>query len=68
VRSEWVRADRRFTLAVTIPPNTTAEVRVPVQAGQRVIAPGRARFDRVDAGYAVYRVPPGTYTFATVAR
>jgi alpha-L-rhamnosidase len=67
-RSEWTRTDRRFTLIVTIPPNTTAEIRVPVRDGHVVTAPHRARLDRVDAGYAVYRVASGTYTFTTVAR
>jgi len=67
-RSVWTRSDRRFTLTVTIPPNTTAEIRVPVQQGHAVTAPHRARFDRTDGGYAVYRVASGTYTFTTVAR
>jgi alpha-L-rhamnosidase len=67
-RSEWTRTDRRFTLTVTIPPNTTAEIRVPVRDGHVVTAPHRARFDRTDAGYAVYRVASGTYTFTTVSR
>ncbi|MEU0884662.1 alpha-L-rhamnosidase C-terminal domain-containing protein [Lentzea sp. NPDC005914] len=37
-RSEWHRRDGRFTLAVTVPPNTTAEIRVPLLGG-RVVLP-----------------------------
>jgi alpha-L-rhamnosidase len=67
-RSEWTRTDRRFTLAVTVPPNTDAEVWVPVQNGHHVQAPRRAQFIRVDGTYAIYRVNSGTYTFTTVPR
>jgi alpha-L-rhamnosidase len=67
-RSEWTRTDQRFTLTVTVPPNTDAEVWVPVQDGHRVQAPRRAQFIRVDGTYAVYRVASGTYTLTTVAR
>jgi hypothetical protein len=53
---------------VTVPPNTDAEVWVPVQNGHVVQAPRRAQFIRVDGAYAVYRVASGTYGFITTAR
>ena len=66
VRSEWTRTDRRFTLTVTVPPNTDAEIWVPVADGHRVQAPRRAQFLRTDGAYAVYRAGSGTYAFTTV--
>lgn len=68
VRSAWTRTGQRFTLTVTIPPNTTAEIHVPVDGARVVAVPPRARHDRDDAGHAVYQVPTGTYTFSTVPR
>jgi alpha-L-rhamnosidase len=65
VRSEWRRAEGRFTLAVSVPSNTTAEIWVPLLGGRVVLAPHRAGFVRTAGDYAVYRVPSGTYTFAT---
>lgn len=59
-RSSWTRTDDRFTLTVTVPANTTAEVWLP--SGE-VEAPPRATFDRVDGTYSVYTVPSGTFTF-----
>jgi alpha-L-rhamnosidase len=67
VRSEWTRNKGRFTLKVEIPANTTAEVRVPTGNGRAQADQARARFLRVDGGYAVYSVPSGTYTFTSVA-
>jgi alpha-L-rhamnosidase len=64
-RSEWTRSDARFRLSVTVPANTAAEVWVPLQGGQVVAAPDRAEFQRVDGGYAVYRVGSGSFTFVT---
>jgi alpha-L-rhamnosidase len=61
-RSSWTRTDHRFTLKVTIPANTTAQVLVPTDGG-RVTAPPRATFQRVDGRYAVYTVPSGEFTF-----
>jgi alpha-L-rhamnosidase len=68
VRSEWTRGDGRFRLTVTVPTNTTAEIRVPLLGGGPGHTPHRADFVGVDGGYAVYRVPPGTYTFTTSTR
>jgi alpha-L-rhamnosidase len=67
-RSEWTRTDGRFRLTVTVPTNTTAEILVPTLGGRPGATPDRAHFVRVDGGYAVYRVPSGTYTFTTTTR
>ena len=63
VRSEWTRSAGRFTLTVTIPANTSAEVRVPRLGGRVVTESHRARLLRVDGDYAVYRVASGSHTF-----
>jgi alpha-L-rhamnosidase len=62
-RSGWTRQDGRFRLTVTVPPNTAADVWVPTQGGSVTHASPRARFLRVDGGYAVYHVPSGTFGF-----
>jgi alpha-L-rhamnosidase len=64
-RSEWTRTGGRFRLTVTVPPNTTADVMVPTADGPVTGTPRRASFLRHDGGYAVYRVPSGSYTFTT---
>ena len=66
-RSSWTRTDHRFTLKVTIPANTTAEVRLPTGGGH-VTAPPRATFQRVDGQYTVYTVPAGQFTFTADQR
>jgi alpha-L-rhamnosidase len=68
VRSAWTRASDRFTLTVSVPANTTAEVWVPLQGGRVVLAPDRAVFQRVDGDYAVYRVGSGSFRFASAKR
>nr|BFE73675.1 hypothetical protein GCM10020092_069760 [Actinoplanes digitatis] len=50
---------------MTVPPNTTAEVRVPTVDGPVTRTPHRARFLRTDGDHAVYHVPSGSYTFTT---
>ncbi|GIJ59185.1 alpha-L-rhamnosidase [Virgisporangium aurantiacum] len=67
-RSEWTRSSTGFRLTVTVPTNTTAEVRVPTLGGRPGPTPTRADFVHVDGGHAVYRVPSGTYTFTTSTR
>ncbi|MEU8380467.1 family 78 glycoside hydrolase catalytic domain [Streptosporangium sp. NPDC048865] len=58
-KSSWTRSDGRFKLKITVPPNTTAEVRVPATGQQTVIAPHRATFERAEGGHSVYSVPSG---------
>ena len=62
-RSEWTKATSRFELKITVPTNTTAEVWVPTGNGQSVRTPARAEFERVEAGYTVFTVPAGRFTF-----
>ncbi|BBH70182.1 hypothetical protein ACTI_68670 [Actinoplanes sp. OR16] len=64
-RSEWRRDGNRLRLTVTVPPNTTATVHVPTLGGRVASPPRRARFLRVEGGYAVFEVPSGTYAFST---
>ncbi|WP_234439975.1 alpha-L-rhamnosidase [Streptomyces bicolor] len=61
--TEWTLNKGTFRLTVEIPPNTTAEVRVPT--GDRTVhaTPEGAQFQGTDGDRAVYRVPSGTYVF-----
>ena len=70
IHSSWRKHDREFTLAVTVPPNTTATVFVPAADGSVVteggLPAGKAegvKFLRKDPGTAVYTVASGTYEF-----
>ncbi|WP_405741978.1 glycoside hydrolase family 78 protein [Streptomyces sp. NBC_00028] len=63
VSSEWTRTDGVFRLRVEVPPNTTAEIRVPTGGGKPGQAPDGARFERVDGDRAVYRAGSGSYLF-----
>lgn len=62
-RSLWTRTDHRFTLDVTIPANTTAEIWLPA-GSDRINAPRRATFLRTDGGHAVHSAPSGLHTFS----
>jgi alpha-L-rhamnosidase len=68
VRSEWTKEDGRFTLTVAVPPNSTAEVWVPLLGGRIAHQPHRAEFVRMDGDYALYRVGSGSFTFTTIPR
>jgi len=61
--SDWKRADGKFTLHVTIPPNTTANIYLPANSVSDVTPTRGAEFLRVDNGRAVYGVGSGDYTF-----
>ena len=70
VRTEWRKADRALTLRITLPPNTSAEVFVPVRRQEDVQESGMpaagakgVRFLRMDGGAAVYLVGSGEYRF-----
>jgi len=79
IRSAWWRADGRVHLAVTVPPNTHALVRVPtlgntrptitvdgtavMHAGEPVEAHEHVRFAERDAKGAWFTVGSGTYRF-----
>ncbi|WP_049575831.1 alpha-L-rhamnosidase [Streptomyces sp. SBT349] len=63
VTSEWTRRRGTFRLEVRVPPNSTAEVRVPAHGGRpRTSSPGAA-FQRVEGDRAIYRVTSGTHVF-----
>ncbi len=70
IRSEWARKGQRFELTVTVPPNVTATVKVPVQAGQTVTVDGKSAtsLSEVEAagitkGRENFRIGAGTYRF-----
>ncbi|SEG85572.1 alpha-L-rhamnosidase [Thermomonospora echinospora] len=67
-RSSWTKTDRSFELKITVPANTTAEVRVPTDGGKTVLKPARATFLRNEAGYSVYSVPSGEFTFTATKK
>ena len=73
VASEWKREGDRFSLNVTIPPNTTATIWIPArdaesvtESGQPVAADSGIRFLRLADHTAVYAVGSGTYAFGSV--
>jgi alpha-L-rhamnosidase len=66
-RSSWTRSEHRFTLSVTVPANTTAEVWVPTGGGQATLKPDRATFQRGEGAYAVYSVPAGEFAFRSIS-
>ncbi|PSK34964.1 hypothetical protein B9Z65_1547 [Elsinoe australis] len=66
-RSEWNRTSNgTFSLKVTVPANTQAEVRVPAVAAAN--ASGRASYVGRQDGYEVYTVPSGVQTFGSVVQ
>lgn len=66
ISSSWVRTDGQVRLTATIPPNTTATVRVPAARGVRVTTPaGARRVTSTVPGFAEFEVGTGTYTFIT---
>ena len=71
VRSAWSTADGGMTLDVSVPANTTAEVRVPArnqwavtEGGTPVVDSDDVRFVKVDDGDVVLEVGSGDYAFA----
>lgn len=66
VTSSWTREDGRFQLDVTIPPNTTAEIRVPTSGGHAVATPAGATFAGIEGDRAVFTVGSGSYRFVAL--
>ncbi|HEX2851722.1 MAG TPA: alpha-L-rhamnosidase C-terminal domain-containing protein [Opitutaceae bacterium] len=72
IKVRWERKGKNFVLKVTVPPNSTATVWLPVHDVNGVVesrkpaerAPG-VRFVRRGDGEAVYAVEPGSYVFGT---
>ncbi len=63
VSAQWTRRDGRFRLDVELPPNTTAEVRVPTGSGTAHAAGDGAVFRGLQGDRAVYLVASGRHTF-----
>jgi alpha-L-rhamnosidase len=63
VESEWRRNYGTFRLDVVVPPNTTAEVRLPTGGRKAQHAPKGAKFLGIEGDRAVYSVPSGSYQF-----
>ncbi len=68
--SNWKREDRKLTVEVTIPANTTATVYVPAKDAGSVSESGKpaakaagVKFLRMENAAAVYAVGSGTYRF-----
>jgi alpha-L-rhamnosidase len=59
----WSRIDGTVRLAVRVPVGSTAEVHVPSGSPADVRAPEGAEFVRAEPGFAVHRVPHGSWTF-----
>jgi alpha-L-rhamnosidase len=64
-RSAWTRSGSALTLAVVVPPNTTATVRVPAASAAAVTAPAEAVSLGFANGTASYALASGSYTFRT---
>jgi alpha-L-rhamnosidase len=72
VRSEWRIEKGRFTLDVSIPPNTTAAVHIPGTDPAAVLEGGRpateaenVTFLRSECGAVVFEIGSGRYSFAS---
>ena len=69
--SAWSTGGNQFNLGVTIPPNTTATVHVPVEGGVGISESGKpvwqaqgVKFLSMDQGEAIFAVGSGNYEFA----
>ena len=70
--SNWEIRDGRFTLDVTVPPNTTADVFIPTQHPENVLVSGRkaenapgVTFLKQQDKFIVYEVKSGHYQFVS---
>jgi alpha-L-rhamnosidase len=63
VASQWTLKEGTFRLKVQVPPNTSAEVRVPIGGQASHDTPKGATFRGIEGDRAVYTVPAGTYDF-----
>ena len=68
--SDWKMENGRFAYHVEVPANTTATVWVPTAEETQVMEGGKpadkaegVKFLRMEAGYAVYEIGSGAYTF-----
>jgi alpha-L-rhamnosidase len=61
--SDWKRDGGKFTLNVTIPPNTTATVFVPAKSPEALTKTEGAKILRTENGRAIFEVGSGDYKF-----
>jgi len=71
INSSWKVDDGVVTYEVTIPPNSTATLLLPVPSGKKVRENGKpvkkargVKFVRYENGKAVYELKPGSYIFS----
>jgi alpha-L-rhamnosidase len=66
IACHWTIEDGRFRLQATVPPNTTATIRVPTSDASRITESGQsAQPSRVDENAALFEVEAGTYSFVS---
>ncbi|MCT9137599.1 glycoside hydrolase family 78 protein [Streptomyces violarus] len=65
VSARWTRENGRFRLDIELPPNTTAEVRVPADGRTAQVAGDGAEFEGVQGDRATYTVASGRHTFTS---
>ena len=64
IRSDWQVSPEIFTLRLTIPPNTRAEVWIPSKAGSSLKEGGKLLSQvRHENGYAIVEIGSGNYAF-----
>ncbi|MEU9661734.1 family 78 glycoside hydrolase catalytic domain [Streptomyces chartreusis] len=61
----WSQTAAGFTMEVRVPVGAIAEVHVPAAGRDEVTVPDGARHLRTDSGFAIYRVPHGTWRFTS---
>lgn len=72
IKSSWKRTSGGVEYAITVPTNTTAEIRLKVEPGMRITEGGReletsrglTSIERTDPGFVRMNAESGTYTFA----
>jgi len=64
ISSEWINEAGQFTLNVTIPPNTSAEIWIPANPQQEIIESNKkVEAIRYENGYAILMSGSGNYSF-----
>ena len=65
ISSDWKIEGDTFTLAIVVPPNTTATIHVPARKATDVSGTEDAKFQRMENGCAVFTVESGSYRFVS---
>jgi len=64
ISSDWKKDQNGFSLNVSIPPNTSAEIWLPAADQQKIAESGKAiSAARYENGYAVINIGSGNYQF-----